>query len=203
MELTPVLKKILPLALIAFTGCAPFQQSKGIPIPPYGDVWKVEIRDLQDKVILAEEFTRGFQFQRFSLAQPSSTQGSISTYLGDSIKGFRSGNLTLPSFNLLYAGDITELKSANLTGVAFFVDPNLNKYEKESLYLYPDNRKSIYDQIGCLFSKVKVDIKVLSGIAFLAEPAQNQLPIGSYMPVGFPQKGICTLTKLEIPASPS
>ena len=197
MELKTVLKGGLFLLLLAVTACVPFQQSTGMPLPPYGDAWTLEIRDLKGKVTLKEQFSRGSQFQRFTVATPTSVSGSISTYVGDAIKEFRSGNLVLPKFSLYYAGDVVEIKSVNFIGVAFFVNPASKTSDIQSLYIYPDNRQGIYDQIGCRFDKVQADAKELSGLAFLAEPSPNQLPLKSSMPTSFPQKGTCTLIKLE------
>jgi hypothetical protein len=186
------------LFLVAsIVGCAP---SAGffnrIPVPPFGNSWKLEIKDADGKVVLDKKYERGNQFQRFELAKPT-TSGNVLIVTGDALKDFYSNKIILPKINLEYTSEVVELKSDDMIGVAMYVS-DASSYQQSSvgtLFIYPDNTKTIYKQLGCRLSISKPDEIEFSGYSFLAEPAANQLPLGAYLPTT-PQKGTCSLKKI-------
>ena len=186
---------LLPLTLVA---CAPFaNRLNEIPVAPYGDAWKLEVRDAQGKIVIAETFSRGSGSRRVELVKLENPSNGLSWVAESNLVSFQSSGLTLPKINLVYGAEVSEIKSPTLTGVALFVTAarTNNTSEIQTLYVYPNNQKGIYEQIGCAFPKLEAEQTAFKGYSFTTKPASNQLPLGSYMPAEFTSVGVCTLEK--------
>jgi hypothetical protein len=179
--------------------CAPFvSRLNEIPVAPYGNAWKLEVKDGKNKTLISETFSRGVRSQRVELSEFETLPNGLKVVPTSKLVNFQSDQLTLPNVNLVYSGEISEIKSATLTGVALFVTAAeaYKASEIKTLYVYPNNKKGIYDQVGCAFSKLDSSQISFTGFAFTSQPATNQLPIGAYMPAEFTRAGVCTLGKI-------
>jgi hypothetical protein len=183
------------LLSVTIMACAPGVSFTGISVAPFGERWKMQLKDQAGTVILETTYSRGNQFLSVDEFEIKPNSGVVTVFDGD-LKSFVSGKLTLPKINLGYSANITEIRSESTTGVAMFVPKGSFK---DILFVFPDNAKKLYDptQTVCILAIKDRDAAVFTGRTATPDLRTNAIPPEDFMPVTFTTRGTCSLEKLS------
>jgi hypothetical protein len=177
--------------------CAPGASFTGISVAPFGEQWKIQLKDQAGAIISETTYSRGNQSLSVDEFEIKPNSGVVTVFDKD-LKSFVSGKLTLPKINLGYSANITEIRSESSTGVAMFVPKGSFK---DILFVFPDNTKKLYDptQTVCILAIKDKDAVVFTGRTATPDLRTNANPPENYMPVTFTTRGTCSLEKLSNP----